>query len=103
VTHLKLTDVSKAYSKDLTVLQDIDLEIAQGELVVFVGPSGCGKSTLLRMIAGLEQITGGTLSPRNPRPKLSRQSTKLLVSCSWSPTLIDCPRPCRAGSDSESL
>ena len=61
MTHLKLTDVSKAYSKDLTVLQDIDLEIAQGELVVFVGPSGCGKSTLLRMIAGLEQITGGTL------------------------------------------
>jgi alpha-glucoside transport system ATP-binding protein len=43
------------------VLQGIDLEIKQGELIVFVGPSGCGKSTLLRMIAGLEKITGGTL------------------------------------------
>lgn len=58
---LKLTDVSKAYGKDLSVLQDINLEISQGELIVFVGPSGCGKSTLLRMIAGLEKITGGTL------------------------------------------
>jgi alpha-glucoside transport system ATP-binding protein len=57
---LKLTDVEKAYG-DVRVLSDIDLDIEQGELIVFVGPSGCGKSTLLRMIAGLEKITGGTL------------------------------------------
>ncbi|MCV0424992.1 MAG: sn-glycerol-3-phosphate ABC transporter ATP-binding protein UgpC [Roseibium sp.] len=43
------------------VLRNINLEIQEGELIVFVGPSGCGKSTLLRMIAGLEKITGGTL------------------------------------------
>ncbi len=61
MAHLKLKDVSKVYGKDLAVLQDIELEIEQGELVVFVGPSGCGKSTLLRMIAGLEKITGGIL------------------------------------------
>ncbi len=57
---LKLTDVAKAYG-EVKVLSNIDLDIKQGELIVFVGPSGCGKSTLLRMIAGLEKITGGTL------------------------------------------
>ncbi len=58
---LKLRDVEKTYGGTVTVLKDINLDIAQGELIVFVGPSGCGKSTLLRMIAGLERITGGTL------------------------------------------
>jgi alpha-glucoside transport system ATP-binding protein len=57
---VKLTDVGKAYGP-VEVLRHINLDIEQGELVVFVGPSGCGKSTLLRMIAGLERITSGTL------------------------------------------
>ncbi|WP_193141657.1 MULTISPECIES: ABC transporter ATP-binding protein [unclassified Meridianimarinicoccus] len=60
MTELKLNDVAKAYG-DVQVLSNINLDIAEGELIVFVGPSGCGKSTLLRMIAGLEKITGGTL------------------------------------------
>ncbi len=58
---LKLTDVAKTYGGTVEVLKHIDLDIKQGELIVFVGPSGCGKSTLLRMIAGLEKISGGTL------------------------------------------
>ncbi len=58
---LKLTNVAKSYGNAMYVLQDINLDIKQGELVVFVGPSGCGKSTLLRMIAGLEKISGGRL------------------------------------------
>lgn len=58
---LKLTDVGKTYGGAVTVLQDINLDIKTGELIVFVGPSGCGKSTLLRMIAGLEKITAGEL------------------------------------------
>ncbi|MBY5935275.1 sn-glycerol-3-phosphate ABC transporter ATP-binding protein UgpC [Tateyamaria omphalii] len=58
---LKLTDVEKTYGGTVNVLNNINLDIEKGELIVFVGPSGCGKSTLLRMIAGLEQITGGTL------------------------------------------
>ena len=58
---LKLQKVEKTYGGTVNVLKDIDLEVEQGELIVFVGPSGCGKSTLLRMIAGLEKITSGTL------------------------------------------
>jgi alpha-glucoside transport system ATP-binding protein len=57
---VKLTNVAKSYGP-VEVLRNINLDIEQGELIVFVGPSGCGKSTLLRMIAGLEQISGGTL------------------------------------------
>ncbi len=60
MANLKLTEVAKAYG-NVEVLKHINLDIKQGELIVFVGPSGCGKSTLLRMIAGLEKITGGEL------------------------------------------
>ncbi len=60
MTGLVLKDIRKAYGQ-VKVLHGIDLEIKEGEFVVFVGPSGCGKSTLLRMIAGLEDITGGEL------------------------------------------
>ncbi len=56
---VKLEGVTKSYDGKQTVIHGIDLEIRDGEFVVFVGPSGCGKSTLLRMIAGLEGITGG--------------------------------------------
>lgn len=58
---LKLNQVVKTYNGGVNVLNDINLDIKQGELIVFVGPSGCGKSTLLRMIAGLESITDGEL------------------------------------------
>ncbi len=58
---LKLTSIDKTYPGNVNVLNDINLDITAGELIVFVGPSGCGKSTLLRMIAGLERITGGNL------------------------------------------
>ena len=57
---LMLQNIAKSYGT-VEVLKNIDLDIQQGELIVFVGPSGCGKSTLLRMIAGLEKITGGDL------------------------------------------
>jgi multiple sugar transport system ATP-binding protein len=57
---VELNKVSKSYGST-RVLHDVDLEIADGELVVLVGPSGCGKSTLLRMLCGLEEITAGEL------------------------------------------
>ena len=58
---LDLKHVAKSYGT-INVIKNIDLDIEDGEFVVFVGPSGCGKSTLLRMIAGLEDISGGTIS-----------------------------------------
>ena len=58
---IKLTNVEKIYGGAVKVLEEINLDIERGELIVFVGPSGCGKTTLLRMIAGLETITSGTL------------------------------------------
>jgi ABC-type sugar transport system ATPase subunit len=58
---LTLRDVKKRYG-ETQVMHGVDLDIEDGEFVVFVGPSGCGKSTLLRMIAGLEEISDGTVS-----------------------------------------
>jgi len=58
---LTLRGVRKSYG-DVAVMHGVDLDIVDGEFVVFVGPSGCGKSTLLRMIAGLEEITDGTVA-----------------------------------------
>ena len=59
---IDLKGVKKTYPGGVAVVHGVDLQIADGELVVLVGPSGCGKSTLLRMIAGLETITDGTIS-----------------------------------------
>ncbi len=58
---LTLDTITKSFGQ-LEILHGIDLDIADGEFVVFVGPSGCGKSTLLRVIAGLEPATGGTIA-----------------------------------------
>ncbi len=59
-SRLELRSVSKRYGAT-TVIEDLSLQVAAGEFVVFVGPSGCGKSTLIRMIAGLEDISSGDL------------------------------------------
>jgi len=61
MTGVTLKEIRKSYGQ-VKVLHGIDLEIDQGEFIVFVGPSGCGKSTLLRMIAGLETVTSGEMS-----------------------------------------
>ena len=62
MAQVKLSNIVKHYDDGTQVIHGIDLDIRDGEFVVFVGPSGCGKSTLLRMIAGLESITGGELT-----------------------------------------
>jgi multiple sugar transport system ATP-binding protein len=59
---IELEHVTKAFAGGVVAVDDVNLTIADGEFMVLVGPSGCGKSTLLRMIAGLEEITEGTIS-----------------------------------------
>ncbi len=58
---LQLKNIKKTYGNGLTAVNDFNLDIEDQEFVIFVGPSGCGKSTTLRMIAGLEEISGGEL------------------------------------------
>jgi multiple sugar transport system ATP-binding protein len=58
---IQLNKVRKAFG-EAVIIPGADLEIREGEFIVFVGPSGCGKSTLLRLIAGLEDLTSGTIS-----------------------------------------
>jgi multiple sugar transport system ATP-binding protein len=62
MTSVRLDSVSKIYPNGFEAVFDLDLTIEDGELMVVVGPSGCGKTTVLRMIAGLEDITSGTVS-----------------------------------------
>ena len=59
---VNLSGVYKVYPGDVTAVSDFNLEIEHGEFLVLVGPSGCGKSTTLRMVAGLEEISQGTIT-----------------------------------------
>jgi multiple sugar transport system ATP-binding protein len=72
---VRLSNVRKSFG-DVSILENIDLDVADGEFVVFVGPSGCGKSTLLRIIAGLEEVSGGSVAiggaPVNDLPPAKR-------------------------------
>ena len=56
---LSLSHINKTYPNGFQAVKDFNLEIEDKEFIIFVGPSGCGKSTTLRMIAGLEEISGG--------------------------------------------
>ena len=61
MANLSLRNIQKVYAGGVQAVTDFNLEIEDKEFLVLVGPSGCGKSTTLRMIAGLEEITGGQL------------------------------------------
>jgi multiple sugar transport system ATP-binding protein len=61
MAEVTMEDVTKVFGEDVVAVKDMNLDIPDGEFVVFVGPSGCGKSTALRMIAGLEDITQGKI------------------------------------------
>ena len=62
MARIVIDDLHKIYAGGVKAVTGVSLDIADGEMIVLVGPSGCGKSTLLRMVAGLETITGGTLT-----------------------------------------
>src|SRR3954464_5006635 len=61
VAAIELDRLTKVYADGTRAVRELDLQIADGEFVVFVGPSGCGKTSALRMIAGLEDISDGTV------------------------------------------
>ena len=73
MSEIKITDLSFAYKDqpNRLILKDINIEVEHGEFVCLLGPSGCGKSTFLRLLAGLEDPTGGTLE-MNGKPLYSR-------------------------------
>src|SRR5216117_427729 len=59
MAEILLDGVTKVFGADVIAVNDVSLEIADGEFMVLVGPSGCGKSTILRIVAGLEEVTAG--------------------------------------------
>ncbi len=61
MSSVSFSNVGKVYPDGTRAVLDLNLEIADGEFMVLVGPSGCGKTTALRMVAGLEDISGGEL------------------------------------------
>ncbi len=85
---VQFSDVSKRYDRHM-VLRDINIDIGDRELIVFVGPSGCGKSTLLRMLAGLEETTSGTIrikgKPVNDDPPRERDIAMVFQSYALYP------------------
>ena len=62
MVNVSFRNVTKQYENGFTAVNQLDLEIKGGEFLVLLGPSGCGKSTTLRMLAGLEDISGGEIS-----------------------------------------
>ena len=77
MAQIVLDHVSKVYPGGARGIDDLNLHIADGEFMVLVGPSGCGKSTALRMIAGLEEVTGGhDLDRRKGRQRPAAQGPR---------------------------
>ena len=77
---ITLKQVTKSFD-EVNVIKPLDLEIKDGEFIVFVGPSGCGKSTLLRMIAGLEDTTSGNIEIDGKMPLQHRQQKEVWQWC----------------------
>ena len=90
---LSLKNVCKVYPNGFEAVKDFNLDVADKEFIIFVGPSGCGKSTTLRMIAGLEDISGGTFKidgkiMNDVEPSRSLISTTSRGHSGWTMTCI---------------
>ena len=73
--------MTKVFDNDVIAVNDVSLEIGDGEFMVLVGPSGCGKSTILRILAGLEEVTAGEITSATRRSPTSRPRT---ATSRWS-------------------
>ena len=85
---IRISDVSKTYQNGTVALSDVDLDVAHGEFVSLIGPSGCGKSTLLRLIAGLGQVSDGTIEWPLSRHHTGGQPIRDLGFVFQDPTLM---------------
>src|SRR5918993_5336852 len=89
MAEVTLEEVTKIFGEDVVAVDKMSLDIPDGEFVVFVGPSGCGKSTTLRMIAGLEDISGGVVEiggrPVNDLPPRARNISMVFQSYALYP------------------
>jgi len=83
----RLRNVDKVYSNGVVALRGLDLDIREGEFLTLLGPSGCGKSTVLRLVAGLGEVSGGTVewSAANGRPGTSQRDIGFVFQ---DPTLM---------------
>lgn len=88
---LQLQHLTKIYPGGIRAVEDLSLDIADGERIALVGPSGCGKTTTLRMIAGLETPTGGTIllddRPLDPLPAKDRDVAMVFQSSALYPNM----------------
>lgn len=86
MSEIKITDLSFAYKDqpNRLILKDINIEVEHGEFVCLLGPSGCGKSTFLRLLAGLEDPTGGTLE-MNGKPLKGSSLDRSVVFQDYAP------------------
>ena len=86
---ITLESVSKVYGDGTLAVDDLNLRIEDGEFVVLVGPSGCGKTTALRMVAGLEEITEGSIHVGDRSSTICRRRT---ATWPWSSRTTRCTR-----------
>jgi multiple sugar transport system ATP-binding protein len=88
MAEIEFDDITKRYADGFEAVKDLNLDVADGELMILVGPSGSGKSTALRMVAGLEDITAGEL-------KITRSSTTVRPrtgTSRWCSRTMPCTR-----------
>ena len=78
MANVSFSHVKKVFPDGTTAVHDLTLEIDDGELLVLVGPSGCGKTTVLRMVAGLEEVTSGTIRASHRMPGKSASGASQL-------------------------
>ena len=86
---ISMKNIVKQYGDGFLAVNDVSLEVADGEFVILVGPSGCGKSTLLRMIVGLEDITSGDMLIDGTGSTRRRRAT---ATWRWSSRTTRCTR-----------